>query len=247
MDIRTLLQAEHDLYRTRLAGLAAELEAEHRVVEPEVPFIVEDAEPLERVRIVDYVVAEDEGTAPRAVELGPGPVIGHPPLAFAAGGVDLLVRGLAWDRVHLDPGPLAIPDDALGPVLARWQWDAAAEALPDALGHIHSIRRVDNGIVVDLGTGSYSGNSTFSPLRHLRYSYGVTSLAGAVITHPHADHIADIFEMDDLKKDITYLIGRIYEGAKKKDKARNEYEKIAEVDFNYKDVTTRIEALSDEL
>jgi tetratricopeptide (TPR) repeat protein len=57
----------------------------------------------------------------------------------------------------------------------------------------------------------------------------------------------DIFEMDELKKDITYLIGRIYEGAKKKDKARTEYEKIAEVDFNYKDVTQRIEALSDEL
>lgn len=152
MDIRTLLQAEHDLYGTRLAGLGAELEAEHRVVEPEVPFVIEGAAALERVRIVDYVVAEDEGEAPRAVELGPGPVIGHPPLAFAAGGVDLLVRGLAWDRAHLDPGPLGIADEALAPVLARWQWEPESQALPQAPGHIHSVRRVDNGIVVDLGT-----------------------------------------------------------------------------------------------
>ncbi|HUF56531.1 MAG TPA: hypothetical protein VMM55_08235, partial [Thermohalobaculum sp.] len=129
MDIRTLLQAEHDLYRARLAGLGAELEAGNRVVEPEVPFVVEGAETLERVRIVDYVVAEDEGEAPRAVELGPGPVIGHPPLAFAAGGVDLLVGGLAWDRVHLDPGPLEIGEEALAPVLARWQWAPEEQAL----------------------------------------------------------------------------------------------------------------------
>ena len=152
MDIRTLLQAEHDLYRARLEGLGAELEAEHRIVEPNVPFVVEDAAPVERVRVVDYVVAEDEGEAPRAVELGPGPVIGHPPLALAAGGVDLLVRGLAWDRVHLDPGPLEIPDDVLAPVLARWQWEPEKQALPEAPGHIHSVRRVDNGIVLDLGT-----------------------------------------------------------------------------------------------
>ena len=152
MDIRTLLQAEHDLYRTRLEGLGAELEAEYRVVEPEVPFVVEGAGPLERVRVVDYVVAEDEGEAPRAVELGPGPVIGHPPLAFAAGGVDLLVRGLAWDRVHLDPGPLEIADAALASVLARWQWLPDEQALPEAPGHIHSLRRVDNAVVIDLGT-----------------------------------------------------------------------------------------------
>jgi hypothetical protein len=57
----------------------------------------------------------------------------------------------------------------------------------------------------------------------------------------------EIYEMDELKKDITYLVARIYDGAKKKDKALKEYESIAEVDFNYKDVTKRIEALSSEL
>lgn len=55
---------------------------------------------------------------------------------------------------------------------------------------------------------------------------------------------ADLFEMDDLKKNITYLIGRIYEQAGKKDQAVAEYNQIAEVDFGYKDVTKRLEALS---
>ncbi|RMG07754.1 MAG: hypothetical protein D6731_23070 [Planctomycetota bacterium] len=58
---------------------------------------------------------------------------------------------------------------------------------------------------------------------------------------------AELYEMDEQKKDITYLIGRIYEGAKKTEKARAEYEKIAEVDFNYKDVTARIESMSGDL
>jgi tetratricopeptide (TPR) repeat protein len=53
-----------------------------------------------------------------------------------------------------------------------------------------------------------------------------------------------LFEMDGIKKDITYLLGRIYEQAGKKDQAIAEYNQIAEVDFGYKDVTKRLEALS---
>lgn len=53
-----------------------------------------------------------------------------------------------------------------------------------------------------------------------------------------------LFEMDDLKKGITYLMGRIYEQAGKKDEAIKCYSEIAEVDFGYKDVTKRLEALS---
>ena len=152
MDIRTLLDAAHDLQIERLRALGEELEAENRIVEPEAPFVVEAERPIERVRLVDYVVAEDEGEPPRAVELAAGPVIKHPPLAFEAEGVDLLVRALAWDRVHLDFGPVALDEAALGPVLARWQWDAETETVPEAPGHIHSIRRVDNGLLIDFGT-----------------------------------------------------------------------------------------------
>ena len=53
----------------------------------------------------------------------------------------------------------------------------------------------------------------------------------------------DIFSFVDYR---AYLRA-YYDGAKKKQEARTEYEMIAEVDFNYKDVTTRIEALSDDL
>ena len=55
----------------------------------------------------------------------------------------------------------------------------------------------------------------------------------------------DLFEMEGMKKDITYLIGRIYEGAGKKEKAMQAYEQIAEADFNFKDVTKRLEGLSE--
>lgn len=55
---------------------------------------------------------------------------------------------------------------------------------------------------------------------------------------------SDLFDMDDdNNKKITYLLGRIYESAKKGDKALLEYEKIAEVDYNYKDVQKRMETL----
>jgi tetratricopeptide (TPR) repeat protein len=53
----------------------------------------------------------------------------------------------------------------------------------------------------------------------------------------------DMFEMDDLKKKITYLLGRLHEAAKKNDKALAEFSSIAEVDYNFKDVTARMEKL----
>lgn len=57
--------------------------------------------------------------------------------------------------------------------------------------------------VVDLGTGSYGSASAalgtqFSPLKHLRDECGVSQLDGLTITHPHRDHLADIFMFDDL-------------------------------------------------
>ncbi|MEZ6183673.1 MAG: tetratricopeptide repeat protein [Planctomycetota bacterium] len=55
---------------------------------------------------------------------------------------------------------------------------------------------------------------------------------------------ADLFEMEGIKKEITYYLGRIYEQAGQKANAIAEYEAIAEVDFNYRDVTQRLESLS---
>jgi beta-lactamase superfamily II metal-dependent hydrolase len=54
-------------------------------------------------------------------------------------------------------------------------------------------------IVIDLGVGSYQqANLQFSPLRYLKYHYGVQQLNGVVITHPHRDHIDDIGNFDEL-------------------------------------------------
>ncbi|HZU97338.1 MAG TPA: hypothetical protein VFF73_11625, partial [Planctomycetota bacterium] len=53
----------------------------------------------------------------------------------------------------------------------------------------------------------------------------------------------DMVEMDDLKKKICYLLGRLHEAAKKNDKALAEYSAIAETDYNFKDVTARMEKL----
>ena len=57
----------------------------------------------------------------------------------------------------------------------------------------------DRHIVVDLGIGSYGNNDKpFSPLLHLKNSWGVEQLDYVVITHPHRDHIDDIFNFDEL-------------------------------------------------
>ena len=66
-------------------------------------------------------------------------------------------------------------------------------------GHATYVRS-PNGrhVVVDLGIGSYSGSSTFSPLLHLRDQEGVDRLDYVVITHPHLDHIDDILNFDAL-------------------------------------------------
>ncbi len=66
-------------------------------------------------------------------------------------------------------------------------------------GHACYIR-TPNGrhFVVDLGTGSYSENKPFSPMSHLKDKWGVQQLDYVVITHPHRDHIDDIFSFDAL-------------------------------------------------
>lgn len=61
--------------------------------------------------------------------------------------------------------------------------------------------RTPNGkhIVIDLGVGSYNDNNeAFSPLLHLKNNWNVHQLDEVIITHPHADHIDDIFNFDEL-------------------------------------------------
>src|ERR1700704_1799061 len=66
-------------------------------------------------------------------------------------------------------------------------------------GHATYIRTPnDRHIMVDLGTGSYGNQREFSPLLHLKNKYGVQQLDFVAITHPHRDHIDDIFNFDEL-------------------------------------------------
>ncbi len=53
-------------------------------------------------------------------------------------------------------------------------------------------------IVIDLGTGSFGSRDEFSPLYYLQSRYGITQLDYVIITHPHGDHIDDIFKFDGL-------------------------------------------------
>lgn len=71
-------------------------------------------------------------------------------------------------------------------------------------GHSTYIKTPNNKhIVIDLGIGDYSGRDTaFSPLRHLKYNYGVQQLDYVIITHPHLDHIDDILNFDLLSPKV---------------------------------------------
>ncbi len=71
-------------------------------------------------------------------------------------------------------------------------------------GHATYLKTPNNRhIVIDLGTGDYSGNnSEFSPLTHIKDKFGVDKLDYLIITHPHLDHIDDILNIDSLKPKV---------------------------------------------
>lgn len=105
-------------------------------------------------------------------------------------------------------------------------------------GHSTYIKTPNNRhIVVDLGTGDYSGkNLEFSPLRHLKYKYGVQQLDYVIITHPHLDHIDDILNFDLLDPKVFQRPKHIsndevMEGVQEKD--RKKFEKYCEINNRY--------------
>jgi beta-lactamase superfamily II metal-dependent hydrolase len=55
-------------------------------------------------------------------------------------------------------------------------------------------------IVIDLGLGSHKRNSLlFSPLQHLMQTKKLKKIDLAILTHPHKEHIEDIFTLAKLK------------------------------------------------
>lgn len=78
-------------------------------------------------------------------------------------------------------------------------------------------------IVVDLGSGSYSGSDLkFSPLLHLKNEYKIERLDQVIITHPHKDHIDDILNFYKLYPKVLYRPhvdkNEIYKNIKDEDK-----------------------------
>lgn len=60
-------------------------------------------------------------------------------------------------------------------------------------------------IVIDLGIGSYDDkNEKFSPLLHLKTKYKIKQLDYVIVTHPHLDHIDDIFNFEALSPKIFH-------------------------------------------
>lgn len=63
--------------------------------------------------------------------------------------------------------------------------------------HIKTPNGLD--IVQDLGTGTHKGGAVdFSPLRYLKDRLNVAYIDEVIITHPHRDHLDDIFNFDYL-------------------------------------------------
>jgi beta-lactamase superfamily II metal-dependent hydrolase len=105
-------------------------------------------------------------------------------------------------------------------------------------GHSTYIKTPNNRhIVVDLGTGDYSGkNIEFSPLRHLKYNYGVQRLDYVFVTHPHLDHINDILNFDLLNPKVfnrprQLTNEEVMRSVQEKD--REKFEKYCEVNDRY--------------
>lgn len=105
-------------------------------------------------------------------------------------------------------------------------------------GHSTYVKTPNNRhLVVDLGTGDYSGsNKEFSPLKHLKYKYGVAQLDCVIITHPHLDHIDDILNFDLMNPKVLHrpkhiTNDEVMQGVRPADKAK--FEKYCEINTRY--------------
>ncbi|MBU0607831.1 MAG: MBL fold metallo-hydrolase [Armatimonadetes bacterium] len=105
-------------------------------------------------------------------------------------------------------------------------------------------------IVIDLGTGSHTSGKPFSPLLHLKSGRGgeVKKLDYLVVTHPHADHLDDILNLDSAMEPKVFCRpnlakGPILEGLDKDRKQK--VGKYFEIDARYTSPIPAASALSD--
>jgi len=100
-------------------------------------------------------------------------------------------------------------------------------------GHATYIRTPnDRHIVIDLGTGSYKNGDVFSPLKWLKEK-GVTQLDTVIVTHPHKDHIDDVFNFDALSPKTVYFPRQIKKSQYYEEKYKDVYNKYAEINDRY--------------
>ena len=91
-------------------------------------------------------------------------------------------------------------------------------------------------IVIDLGVGAAKSRNEFSPLLHLKKKYGVLVLDEVIITHPHRDHLDDVFNFDELSPRVLHRPrhlsdDEIWAGNQQADKAI--IEKYLEINHRY--------------
>ncbi len=105
-------------------------------------------------------------------------------------------------------------------------------------GHATYIKSPNQrNIAIDLGIGDYSGkDTTFSPLRHLKYTFGVQQLNFVIVSHPHLDHIDDILNFDLLNPKVFYrpkqiTNAEVMDGAREQDKEK--FKKYCEINDRY--------------
>jgi len=96
-------------------------------------------------------------------------------------------------------------------------------------------------ILVDLGTGSYSKEQIFSPIKYLKSEFNIEYLNYLIVTHPHLDHIDDILNVDTVKPKIfhkpsSYNKDILYEELQENDKCK--VDKFIELVNEYKNPVT---------
>src|SRR5215212_3882885 len=86
-----------------------------------------------------------------------------------------------------------------------------------------------------LGTGKLGdGNPQFSPLLHLRDSWGVSQIDGVIITHPHRDHLDDVFNFDSLHPRTLERPDHLSESDIRADNTNDRFiDKYLEIDRRY--------------
>lgn len=99
-------------------------------------------------------------------------------------------------------------------------------------------------VVIDLGIGNTSqGDAIFSPLTYLR-SLGVSRLDAVVVTHPHRDHLDDVFRFDEMSPRVFVRPRHLSEqdiraGNKPGDRAV--LDRYFEIDRSYTDIVQAAE------